>query len=181
MADVGLDASAASPTAAPYGDPVRHSLAADDARSALAAGPRPSPGLVFTGHTPQLARLARGQCGWLRAGPAQRPAGGAVHAPGAHDGGPHGGAAAAVQPSALANIACSQRPPLARLALLGRHTLSLYIGSSLLSLAVLSGAGLALPLGTAALAVLALLYWAAWVALVQRWRGRLPLELWLSR
>lgn len=68
-----------------------------------------------------------------------------------------------------------------RLALAGRHTLSLYIGSSLLSLALLSGVGLALPLGTAALCMLALLYWGAWVAVVPRLRGRLPLEAWLSR
>ena len=68
-----------------------------------------------------------------------------------------------------------------RLALAGRHTLSLYIGSSLLSLGVLSGVGLALPLGTSALAMVALLYWGLWVVLAPRWRGRLPLESWLSR
>lgn len=71
--------------------------------------------------------------------------------------------------------------PMARLCSLGRHTLSLYIGSSLLSLAVFSGAGLALSLGTAALAWLALLYWSAWLALAPHLRGRLPLERWLSR
>lgn len=63
----------------------------------------------------------------------------------------------------------------------GRHTLSLYILSSVLSLALFSGAGLALPLGTAALAALALLYWAGWVKLAPRLNGRLPLEAWLSR
>lgn len=68
-----------------------------------------------------------------------------------------------------------------RLAPAGRHTLSLYIGSSLLSLGVLSGVGLALPLGTSALAMVALLYWGLWVVLAPRWRGRLPLESWLSR
>lgn len=68
-----------------------------------------------------------------------------------------------------------------RLAPLGPHTLSVYIGSSLLSLLVLGGAGLALPLGTAALALLALLYWGAWLALAPRLHGRLPLERWLSR
>jgi uncharacterized protein len=68
-----------------------------------------------------------------------------------------------------------------RLAMAGRHTLSLYIGSSLLSLAVLSGVGLALPLGTAALGLLALLYWGAWLFLAPRWQARLPLEAWLSR
>jgi uncharacterized protein len=68
-----------------------------------------------------------------------------------------------------------------RLAALGRHTLSLYIGSSLVSLAVLSGAGLGLPLGTAALVMASVLYWALWLSLAPRWRGRLPLEAWLSR
>ncbi|MFG6415509.1 DUF418 domain-containing protein [Roseateles sp. DC23W] len=70
---------------------------------------------------------------------------------------------------------------MARLAATGRHTLSLYIGSSLVSLLLLSGAGLALPLGTAALTALSALYWGLWVALAPRWRGRLPLEAWLSR
>jgi uncharacterized protein len=68
-----------------------------------------------------------------------------------------------------------------RLAPLGPHTLSVYIGSSLLSLGVLGGAGLALPLGTAALVLMALLYWSAWLALALRLRGRLALERWLSR
>lgn len=70
---------------------------------------------------------------------------------------------------------------MARLALAGPHTLSFYIGSSLLSLALLSGTGLALPLGTAALGMLALLCWSLWVAVAPRWRGRLPLEAWLSK
>lgn len=68
-----------------------------------------------------------------------------------------------------------------RLAALGRHTLSMYVGSSLVSLAVLSGAGLAWPLGTAALAVASVLYWVLWLVLAPGWRGRLPLEAWLSR
>ncbi len=63
----------------------------------------------------------------------------------------------------------------------GRHTLSLYVGSSVVSLVLLGGAGLALPLGTAALALLSVLYWALWMAWAPRWRGRLPLEAWLSR
>jgi uncharacterized protein len=63
----------------------------------------------------------------------------------------------------------------------GRHTLSLYIGSSVVSLALFSSAGLAWPLGTVALAVAALLYWSAWMALAPRLQGRLPLEAWLSR
>lgn len=70
---------------------------------------------------------------------------------------------------------------MARLAATGRHTLSLYVGSSLVSMVLLGGAGLALPLGTAALAGLSVLYWGLWVALAPRWRGRLPLEAWLSR
>jgi len=79
-------------------------------------------------------------------------------------------------------LAAQRRAPaVERLALAGRQTLSLYIGSSLLSLALLSGAGLALPLGTAALGMLAMLYWGLWVAFAPRWQGRLPLEAWLSR
>jgi len=68
-----------------------------------------------------------------------------------------------------------------RLASAGRHTLSLYLCSSLLSLALLSGLGLALPLGTAALALMAVLYWSLWWAWAARRQGRLPLEAWLSR
>ncbi|WP_428505264.1 hypothetical protein [Roseateles sp.] len=64
----------------------------------------------------------------------------------------------------------------------GRHTLSMYVGSSLLSLACLSGAGLALPLGTLALAAASLLYWVLWLALARGLgpRRRLPLEAWLG-
>lgn len=61
----------------------------------------------------------------------------------------------------------------------GRHTLSLYLGSSVLSLLLFSGVGLALPWGTAAVAALAVLYWSLWM--VGAPRGRLPLESWLSR
>lgn len=67
------------------------------------------------------------------------------------------------------------------LARAGRYTLSLYIGSSLLSFAVFGGLGLAWLPGTVALLGLALLYWGGWVLLSARWRGRLPLESWLSR
>lgn len=70
-------------------------------------------------------------------------------------------------------------PGMARLAAAGRHTLSLYIGSSLLSLALFSGVGLALPWGTVAVTLLAVLYWGLWMAWAPR--GRLPLEAWLSR
>lgn len=70
---------------------------------------------------------------------------------------------------------------MAALAPAGRHTLSMYLGSSLLSWLLLSGAGLAWPLGTAALALLSLLYWGLWVSLAPRLQRRLPLEAWLSR
>jgi uncharacterized protein len=63
----------------------------------------------------------------------------------------------------------------------GRHTLSFYIGSSLLSVAVFSGVGLAWLPGTVGLVALALLYWGSCVLLSARWQGRLPLEAWLSR
>jgi len=64
----------------------------------------------------------------------------------------------------------------------GRHTLSLYLGSSLLSLACFSGVGLALPWGTLALVAASLLYWAGWMMLARRLgpRRRLPLEAWLA-
>lgn len=68
-----------------------------------------------------------------------------------------------------------------QLAPAGRHTLSIYIGSSLLSLLLLSGVGLSLPLGTAALMGLSLLYWGLWISWAPRIKGRLPLEAWLSR
>lgn len=70
-------------------------------------------------------------------------------------------------------------PWVARCAQGGRHTLSLYLGSSALSLLLFSGVGLALPWGTAAVAALAVLYWSLWM--VGAPRGRLPLESWLSR
>jgi len=60
--------------------------------------------------------------------------------------------------------------------------LSLYLGSSLLSLACFSGVGLALPWGTLALVAASLLYWAGWMMLARRLgpRRRLPLEAWLA-
>ncbi|MBB4845324.1 uncharacterized protein HNP55_003871 [Paucibacter oligotrophus] len=65
----------------------------------------------------------------------------------------------------------------------GRHTLSIYIGSSLLSLLLLSGVGLGLGLswGTATLLGLSLLYWGLWMGVAPRIKFRLPLEAWLSR
>ena len=68
------------------------------------------------------------------------------------------------------------------LAPLGRHTLTLYLSSSVLSFALFSGAGLAWQPGTVMAAGLALAYWAAGLVLA-RVRGPrpLPLERWLSR
>lgn len=64
----------------------------------------------------------------------------------------------------------------------GRHTLSLYLMSSVFSLLVFGGAGLAWQPGTAAVAGLALLYWLAWLMLAPRLgRRRLPPEAWLAR
>lgn len=68
-----------------------------------------------------------------------------------------------------------------QLAPAGPHTLSIYIGSSLLSLLLFSGLGLALPFGTAALLGLSLLYWSLWISWAPRIKIRLPLEAWLSR
>jgi uncharacterized protein len=67
---------------------------------------------------------------------------------------------------------------------LGRYTLSLYVGVSLLGALLLSGAGLGWPLGNAGLAVLALLFWstAAVVARQAMAAGRRgPLEAWMAR
>lgn len=65
----------------------------------------------------------------------------------------------------------------------GRHTLSMYLGSSLLSLLCFSGVGLAWPLSTVDSAWLSLLYWGAWLILAPRLgpQRRLPLEAWLAR
>lgn len=71
---------------------------------------------------------------------------------------------------------------LGRLAPAGRHTLSLYLCSSVLSLLLFSGAGLAWQPGTVLLALLALLYWGGWLWLAPRLGGRrLPPEAWLAR
>ena len=68
------------------------------------------------------------------------------------------------------------------LAPLGRHTLTLYLSSSVLSFALFSGAGLAWQPGTVVATGLALAYWTAGLVLA-RVRGPrpLPLERWLSR
>lgn len=68
------------------------------------------------------------------------------------------------------------------LAPLGRHTLSLYLCSSVLSFALFSGAGLAWQPGTLVAAGLALAYWIGGLVLARARGPRpLPLERWLSR
>ncbi|KAI1696398.1 hypothetical protein Ddc_20459 [Ditylenchus destructor] len=68
------------------------------------------------------------------------------------------------------------------LAPLGRHTLTLYLLSSVLSFALFSGAGLAWKPGTVVVALLSLAYWGGGVALAHLiGPRRLPLEAWLSR
>lgn len=68
------------------------------------------------------------------------------------------------------------------LAPLGRHTLTLYLLSSVLSCALFSGAGLAWQPGTAVVAGLALAYWVSGLLVAQALGPRrLPLERWLSR
>jgi len=68
------------------------------------------------------------------------------------------------------------------LAPLGRHTLSLYLFSSVVSFSLFSGAGLAWQPGTVLASGLALAYWTGGL-LLARVRGPrpLPLERWLSR
>lgn len=68
-----------------------------------------------------------------------------------------------------------------RLAPLGRCTLSVYLGSSVMYLVLLSGAGLGWQAGTVALAGLAVLVWLAALALARRSTRRWPLEAWLGR
>ncbi len=68
------------------------------------------------------------------------------------------------------------------LAPMGRHTLTIYIGSSVVSLLLFSGAGLAWQPGTALALLLALLYWGAGLVLSHLLGSRrLPLEAWMSR
>jgi uncharacterized protein len=76
------------------------------------------------------------------------------------------------------------RQPPSLLAAAGRNTLTVYIGSSLLLVLLLSGAGLALPLGSAATVGLALCVWVlllGWSARAAGQGKRLPLERWLAR
>lgn len=68
------------------------------------------------------------------------------------------------------------------LAPLGRHTLTLYLLSSVLSFALFSGVGLAWQPGTVVAAGLALSYWIGGLLVAQALGPRrLPLERWLSR
>lgn len=68
------------------------------------------------------------------------------------------------------------------LAPMGRHTLTIYIGSSVVSLVLFSGAGLAWQPGTALALLLAVLYWGGGLGLSHLLGSRrLPLEAWMSR
>lgn len=68
------------------------------------------------------------------------------------------------------------------LAPLGRHTLTLYLGSSVLSFLLFSGAGLAWQPGTLVATALTLAYWGGGLILAHvLGPRRLPLETWLSR
>ncbi|MDH0867629.1 DUF418 domain-containing protein [Mitsuaria sp. GD03876] len=68
------------------------------------------------------------------------------------------------------------------LAPLGRHTLTLYLFSSVLSFVLFGGVGLAWQPGTAVAAGLALAYWIGGLLVAQALGPRrLPLERWLSR
>ncbi|UXH77764.1 DUF418 domain-containing protein [Roseateles amylovorans] len=80
-------------------------------------------------------------------------------------------------------LAMARHPQWLRvLAPLGRHTLTLYLTSSVLSLLLFSGAGLAWPAGTVLTFVLALAYWGGGLILAPSLGSRrLPLETWLSR
>lgn len=69
-----------------------------------------------------------------------------------------------------------------RLAPLGRRTLTLYVGNGVLSVLLLSGAGLALELPVAGVFALCLGVWlAAWMAALCSGSRRWPLEAWMAR
>jgi uncharacterized protein len=70
---------------------------------------------------------------------------------------------------------------LAWLAPLGQHTLSVYVGASLVMLFVLSGAGLAWRPSTIAWATAALGVWLLAAAASMALPGRWPLEAWMAR
>lgn len=67
------------------------------------------------------------------------------------------------------------------LAPLGRRSLSVYIGASLLCVALLSGVGLAWNPGTPVLALLAIASWLALAWAASASRRRWPLEWWMGR
>jgi uncharacterized protein len=99
--------------------------------------------------------------------------------------GPVGWLLAAGFAAALATAWHAGPPALLRAIVpLGRYTLSLYVGVSLLGALLLSGAGLGWQLGSAGLAAVALLLWsaaaaAARPAMAAGLRG--PLEAWMAR
>jgi uncharacterized protein len=67
------------------------------------------------------------------------------------------------------------------LAPLGQHTLTVYVGASLLMLCLFSGAGLAWRPTTAGWVASALALWLLSAVASRRWRGRWPLEAWMAR
>lgn len=82
-----------------------------------------------------------------------------------------------------ATLALHRHPAwLARLAPMGRHTLTLYLGSSAVSLLLFSGAGISWQPGTVITTALAVTYWLLGLILASLLGPRrLPLETWLSR
>lgn len=100
--------------------------------------------------------------------------------------GPLGWLLAAGYAAALAHAWHSGRARAALQALvpLGRRTLSAYVGLSVVAAVALSGAGLRLPLGSAALLAAAFLFWAGALVMSQaaeRVGVRGPLEAWMAR
>jgi uncharacterized protein len=67
------------------------------------------------------------------------------------------------------------------LAPLGQHTLTVYVGASLLMLCLLSGVGMGWRPTTAGWVGSALALWVLLAVASRRWRGRWPLEAWMAR
>jgi uncharacterized protein len=67
------------------------------------------------------------------------------------------------------------------LAPLGQHTLTVYVGASLLMLCLFSGAGLGWRPATLVSVAGALALWLLAAVASRRWRGRWPLEAWVAR